>query len=234
MRSGSFAELFKAIVTSPAFLTRDWDEWADHVDPENPPRTSIALGGSGHRGGCSPAPTAPRRNFETGFWAPAAPDHASTVRRRTCQVVADRRGQSWISSPILSAFDKLRNDMVVMKGVDCPRKQEWIGDRNAAGMIAMMAPPPLDKGPSDLHVWPALPQYSTTEQNDTNGQVLHVARHDDRSAFLAEDSGPADQYPIAPAHRVHRIRRFHERLLRPRDLVFQGGSGSALSHAALA
>jgi hypothetical protein len=26
VKSGSFAELFKAIVTSPAFLTRDWDK----------------------------------------------------------------------------------------------------------------------------------------------------------------------------------------------------------------
>src|SRR3954465_2207586 len=78
----------------------------------------------------------------------------------------------WVTSPILSAFDKLRNDMVVMKGVDCPRKQEWLGNKNGAGMIAMMAPPPMDKGLADLHVWPALPQYSTTEQNDTNGRFF--------------------------------------------------------------
>src|SRR5437762_11271647 len=61
----------------------------------------------------------------------------------------------WITSPILSAFVKLRNDMVVMKGVDCPRVQDWLGNQNGAGMIAMMAPPPMDKGPSDRHVWPA-------------------------------------------------------------------------------
>ena len=118
----------------------------------------------------------------------------------------------WTTSPILSAFDKLRNDMVVMKGVDCPRKQEWLGNKNGAGMIAMMAPPPMDKGPTDLHVWPALPQYSTTEQNDTNAQVLHVARHDDRSAFLQKipgcgpishrSSSPRPSHPPIPRETV--------------------------------
>jgi hypothetical protein len=78
----------------------------------------------------------------------------------------------WVSSSILSSFDKLRNDMVILKGVDCPRVQNWLGDKAGAGMIAMMCPPPVDKGPSDLHVWPVLPGYTLAEQNDTNGRFF--------------------------------------------------------------
>ena len=36
----------------------------------------------------------------------------------------------WVTSPLLSSFDKLRNDMVVMRGVDCPREQDWLGDKH--------------------------------------------------------------------------------------------------------
>jgi hypothetical protein len=76
----------------------------------------------------------------------------------------------WVSSPLLSSFDKLRNDMVILRGVDCPRKQNWIGDKHGAGMIAMVAPPPMDK--ADGHVWPALPGYTLAEQNDTNAKFF--------------------------------------------------------------
>jgi hypothetical protein len=77
----------------------------------------------------------------------------------------------WTSrSPMLSAFDKLRGDMVVMKGVDCPRKQDWYGNKNGAGMIAMMAPPPMDR--ADNHVWPVLPGFTVAQQNDTNARFF--------------------------------------------------------------
>ena len=77
----------------------------------------------------------------------------------------------WLSSPLLSSFDRLRNDMVILKGVDCPRRQEWLGDKHGAGMIAMVAPPPRDKG-SDLHVWPVLPGYTVAQQNNTNAKFF--------------------------------------------------------------
>lgn len=96
---------------------------------------------------------------------------------RPCGTVPDKwwptGGVSdWTSSSILSPFDKLRNDMVILKGVDCPRKQEWFGDKGGAAMIAMMAPAPNDKGPTDLHVWPALPGYTQAEQSDTNAKFF--------------------------------------------------------------
>jgi hypothetical protein len=53
----------------------------------------------------------------------------------------------WVTSPILNPFEPLRDDMVVLKGVDCPRDWAWPGDKNIAGMIAMMTPPPADGFP---------------------------------------------------------------------------------------
>jgi hypothetical protein len=78
---------------------------------------------------------------------------------------------NWTSSPLISSFDQLRSNMVVLKGINCPRVQEWLGDKHGAGMIAMMAPAAKDKG-SDLHVWPVLPGYTTAEQNDTNAKFF--------------------------------------------------------------
>ncbi len=77
----------------------------------------------------------------------------------------------WVASPLLSSFSALRNDMVILKGVDCPRNQNWLGDKHGAGMIAMMAPPPADKG-TDNHVWPVLPGYTVAQQNDTNAKFF--------------------------------------------------------------
>jgi hypothetical protein len=48
----------------------------------------------------------------------------------------------WVASPILKPFEPLRDDMVVLKGVDCPRDKGWVGSQPAAGMIAMISPPP--------------------------------------------------------------------------------------------
>jgi Protein of unknown function (DUF1552) len=96
---------------------------------------------------------------------------------RPCGTLADKWWptggvKDWVTSPILSPFEKLRSDMVVMKGVDCPRNQNWLGNKNGAGMIAMMAPPPMDKGPSDYHVWPVLPGFSSQAQEDTNASFF--------------------------------------------------------------
>jgi hypothetical protein len=79
---------------------------------------------------------------------------------------------NWVSSPLLSSFDKLRNNMVVIRGIDCPRVQDWLGDKHGAGMLAMISPSPKDKGPSDRHNWPVLPGYTVAEQNDTNAKFF--------------------------------------------------------------
>ena len=36
-------------------------------------------------------------------------------------------GTSWTASPLLLPFEEVRSRMVVVKGIDCPRKQEWLG-----------------------------------------------------------------------------------------------------------
>ena len=53
----------------------------------------------------------------------------------------------WVTSPILKPFEPLRDDMVVLKGIDCPRDQGWRGAQSAAGMIAMISPPPATAWP---------------------------------------------------------------------------------------
>jgi hypothetical protein len=78
----------------------------------------------------------------------------------------------WTASSILAPFERLRNDMVVLKGVDCPRNQNWLGDKNGAGMIAMMSPPPFDTYPDNPHVWPVLPGYTQAQQEDTNAKFF--------------------------------------------------------------
>src|SRR5882672_6872078 len=73
-------------------------------------------------------------------------------------------GTTWTSSPLISSFDKLRNDMVIIKGMDCPRVQDWLGDKHGAGMLAMISPSPKDKGSTDRHNWPVLPGYTQAQQ----------------------------------------------------------------------
>jgi hypothetical protein len=40
--------------------------------------------------------------------------------------------------PIISAFEPLKNEMVIVDGITCPRDSGWPGDQHAAAMIAMM------------------------------------------------------------------------------------------------
>jgi hypothetical protein len=96
---------------------------------------------------------------------------------RPCGTVPDKWWPTggvtdWTSSSILSQFDQLRSDMVILRGVDCPRMQNWLGDKGGAAIIALMAPAPNDKGPTDLHVWPVLPGYTVAQQNDTNAKFF--------------------------------------------------------------
>jgi hypothetical protein len=42
-------------------------------------------------------------------------------------------------TPILSSFAPLKNDMIIVNGVNCPRDQGWPADQHAAGLIAMMS-----------------------------------------------------------------------------------------------
>ena len=41
-------------------------------------------------------------------------------------------------TPILQSFEKLRDSMVILNQVSCPRDTGWVGDQHAAGMIGML------------------------------------------------------------------------------------------------
>ncbi len=50
--------------------------------------------------------------------------------------------KDWQTTPLLSSFEAVRQDMVVMKGIDAPRLVDWPGDNHAAGLLSIMTPPP--------------------------------------------------------------------------------------------
>ncbi len=73
--------------------------------------------------------------------------------------------KDWGTSPILSSFDALRSDMVVMKGVDLPRDTEWIGDKHGAGMMSVMCPSPA-------HGWPLVPGAAGEDLTDADTKAI--------------------------------------------------------------
>ena len=57
----------------------------------------------------------------------------------------------WQASPLLSSFTdgkiaSLQSQMVVLKGLTCPRNMNWLGDGHGSGYLGMMTPPPKDTG----------------------------------------------------------------------------------------
>jgi len=57
----------------------------------------------------------------------------------------------WTASPLLSSFTdgklaSLQNQMVVLKGLTCPRNMNWLGDGHGSGYLGMMTPTPKDVG----------------------------------------------------------------------------------------
>lgn len=50
-------------------------------------------------------------------------------------------GKSWTASPILSEFEALRDQMVVIRGMNRPYG-DWNGDKPALGLLSMMTPSP--------------------------------------------------------------------------------------------
>ncbi len=80
-------------------------------------------------------------------------------------------GMDWVVAPggLIDSFKAVRNSMVVMKGLDCPRVQEWYGDKHGAGMLAMISPPPA--GPGDNKAWPVIPGRES-EATDPNAKFF--------------------------------------------------------------
>ena len=61
----------------------------------------------------------------------------------------------WPASPLLSSFTdgkiaSLQNQMVVLKGLTCPRNMNWLGDAHGSGYLGMMTPLPKDTGANTL------------------------------------------------------------------------------------
>jgi len=94
-------------------------------------------------------------------------------------------GTDWVVAPggLIDTFKSLRNDMVIMKGVHCPRVQEWLGDKHGAGMLAMISPSPKDPKPS-LAAWPVLPGRTAQEQADTNAKFFTATDRSIDQQFL--------------------------------------------------
>jgi hypothetical protein len=82
-------------------------------------------------------------------------------------------GTDWVVAPggLIDSFSRVRQKMVVLKGIHCPRVQAWLGDKHGAGMLAMISPSPADPGPS-LAAWPVLPGRTAAEQMDTNAKFF--------------------------------------------------------------
>jgi hypothetical protein len=75
--------------------------------------------------------------------------------------------KDWGITPLLEPFAALRNQMVVLKGIDLPRTDAWPGDRHGAGMVAALCPPPsLAAG------WPLIPGVPSSEAEDENHKAF--------------------------------------------------------------
>ncbi|GAC1351438.1 MAG: DUF1552 domain-containing protein [Polyangiales bacterium] len=69
---------------------------------------------------------------------------------------------SYTLSQTLKSFAALQGDMVVLKGVNCPRLQAWSGDKHGAGLMGMMS------GLRPVF----MPGTSAAEMADTNNKKL--------------------------------------------------------------
>jgi hypothetical protein len=93
-------------------------------------------------------------------------------------------GTGYAMSPLLQSFAGLRDRMVVLKGVDCPRTDDVNGDRHGMGIMTMLA--------GTMVVQP--PGTSQSDLNDTNSKTITAG-------------GPTiDQYLLDPTRGVAALR----------------------------
>lgn len=96
----------------------------------------------------------------------------------------------WTASPLLSSFTdgkiaSLQNQMVVLRGLSCPRNMNWLGDKHGAGFLGMLTPPVKDQGPT---TWPKLPTYSPQYQLDPNTKSITASDESIDQLFLRQIS----------------------------------------------
>jgi hypothetical protein len=97
----------------------------------------------------------------------------------------------WTASPLLSSFTdgkiaSLQNNMVVLKGLTCPRNMNWQGDAHGSGFLGMMTPPVKDTG------YTSLPQSaSATPASKADGHSKTTTAIDQSADQLFLNSIPA-------------------------------------------
>ncbi len=118
----------------------------------------------------------------------AAPPQRLLIIHRPCATVPAQWWPTggvttWTASPILSELSALRNEMVILNGINCPRDPNWPVNKPAAGMLAMIAPPPA----SDVG-WPA-----TTPGTNNDPNTSAITAPDQSIDQLLLDHVPALQ-----------------------------------------
>ena len=76
----------------------------------------------------------------------------------------------WELSPLLAGFAPLQSDMVVLKGIRCPRNPGWNGDKHGGGMVAMISP-----APNEDDQWTIIPGTDPAERANTEGKWFTAA-----------------------------------------------------------
>jgi len=94
----------------------------------------------------------------------------------------------WTASPLISSFTdgkiaSLQNQMVVLRGISCPRNMNWLGDKHGAGFLGMITPPLKDLGPT---TWPKLPTYQASYQLDPNSKSITSSDESIDQLFLRQ------------------------------------------------
>ena len=94
----------------------------------------------------------------------------------------------WTPSPLLSSFTdgkiaSLQSNMVVLKGLTCPRSMFWLGDQHMAGFLAMVTPPVKDTGPQS---WPQSASATPSTLADPNSKTITSIDQSIDQLFLSQ------------------------------------------------
>src|SRR6516225_7884393 len=80
----------------------------------------------------------------------------------------------WTASPLLASFTdgkiaSLQNQIVVLKGLTCPRNMNWLGDGHGGGYLGMLTPVPKDIGTNS---WPQSASATPATRADGHSKSL--------------------------------------------------------------
>ncbi len=96
--------------------------------------------------------------------------------------------KGWTASPLLSSFTdgkiaSLQNNMVVLKGLTCPRNMYWLGDAHGSGFLGMVTPPIKDSGPTS---WPQSASATASTRADPNSKTITAGDQSIDQLFLSQ------------------------------------------------